>query len=323
MKRLYLVVLAIFAITFAMAKDSYIAQPTIGAEYFFANKTNDKDVIKIQTTKYYNSYELIGCEIVDSKVVKDYSSIECDIEKELFEYSDGKDVIFDYSMQVGDTLNVAIEHLMPTCYGYISRYYIRGKHIEVTSIESINYKGIERLKYNLKTQNFRTFIEYGYTTPEIERPREEDYFQTYERQFVGNYMEESWIEGIGYTSRFYYDSWNKEDQQIEQYTLHCAFENGENIYTAEGAECDGLSDNINEKIDFSTLTLHRSGDVLMVTFPTVGKGEAITLYDATGRVVITQPIREGATTASIDVATLPDGIYIARLSSGSTAKVVL
>ena len=77
------------------------------------------------------------------------------------------------------------------------------------------------------------------------------------------------------------------------------------------------------KVSASTLTLHRSGDVLMATFPTVGKGEAITLYDATGRVVTTQPIREGATTTSIDVATLPDGIYIARLSNGSTAKVVL
>ena len=61
----------------------------------------------------------------------------------------------------------------------------------------------------------------------------------------------------------------------------------------------------------------------MAVFPTASVGEAITLYDATGRVVATQAIRQGATTATIDVATLPAGVYIARHNSGATTKVVL
>ncbi|MBR5844497.1 MAG: T9SS type A sorting domain-containing protein [Bacteroidaceae bacterium] len=75
--------------------------------------------------------------------------------------------------------------------------------------------------------------------------------------------------------------------------------------------------------DAKSLTLHRSGDALMAVFPTAQAGEAITLYDATGRAVVIQAVRQGATTATIDVATLPAGVYIARLNSGATAKVVL
>ena len=61
----------------------------------------------------------------------------------------------------------------------------------------------------------------------------------------------------------------------------------------------------------------------MAVFPSASAGESITLYDATGRVVATQPIRTGATTATIDITALPAGVYIARLNSGATAKVVL
>ena len=61
----------------------------------------------------------------------------------------------------------------------------------------------------------------------------------------------------------------------------------------------------------------------MAVFPTASAGEAITLYDTTGRVVATQAVQQGATTVSIDTTTLPAGVYIARLNSGATAKVVL
>ncbi|MBR5002828.1 MAG: T9SS type A sorting domain-containing protein, partial [Bacteroidaceae bacterium] len=50
---------------------------------------------------------------------------------------------------------------------------------------------------------------------------------------------------------------------------------------------------------------------------------AITLYDATGRVVATQAVRPGATTATINVAALPAGVYIARMGNGATSKIVL
>ena len=76
-------------------------------------------------------------------------------------------------------------------------------------------------------------------------------------------------------------------------------------------------------LDKESLVIYNNGDALMAEFPTAQAGEAITLYDATGRAVATQAVRQGATTANIDVATLPAGVYIARLNSGATAKVVL
>ncbi len=138
-------------------------------------------------------------------------------------------------------------------------------------------------------------------------------------------IQSSWIEGIGAINEDIFD--------FEKSYRMGASATPDQFYYYTNSNEGGCYPEVQKVIDFSaistvstdtsTLTLHRSGDVLMATFPTVGKGEAITLYDATGRVVTTQPIREGATTTSIDVATLPDGIYIARLSSGSTAKVVL
>ena len=138
-------------------------------------------------------------------------------------------------------------------------------------------------------------------------------------------IQSSWIEGIGAINEDIFD--------FEKSYRMGASATPDQFYYYTNSNEGGCYPEVQKVIDFSaistintdafTLTLHRSGDVLMATFPTAGKGEAITLYDATGRVVTTQPIREGATTTSIDVATLPDGIYIARLSNGATAKVVL
>ena len=69
--------------------------------------------------------------------------------------------------------------------------------------------------------------------------------------------------------------------------------------------------------------LQHNGNALMAVFPTASAGEVITLYDATGRVVATQAIRTGATTATIDTTALSAGVYIARLNNGATAKVAL
>lgn len=84
-----------------------------------------------------------------------------------------------------------------------------------------------------------------------------------------------------------------------------------------------LSDVNTAKNNISTLILHRFSDVVVALFPTAGVGEAITLYDAAGRVVAVQPIRKGATTTSINVANLPKGVYIARLNSGASEKIAL
>ena len=77
------------------------------------------------------------------------------------------------------------------------------------------------------------------------------------------------------------------------------------------------------KTEGKNLRTYLYNGTLTIEFPTASAGEAITLYDTTGRVVATQPIRTGATTATIDITALPAGVYIARLNSGATAKVVL
>ena len=327
MKRLYLVVLAIFAITFAMAKDSYIPTMKPNKEYIYTNGY-DTTLIKTRMSDVKEGYVVFNAwnedeyPLPDRGIFKDdgplvlqymadwiYNKDLYNLFKEQISYVDDDMVYFDYNMQVGDTLAFVYNYDIGT--GYKETYIIYGNIIKVVSIDTVNIQSAERLVYDLESKYFAASLRLDFDEHTDRAP--DNYTYHYEINEITEPVKSVWIEGIGYTNRIGYTN----------NTLQCVFENGENIYTAEGAECDGLSDNINEKIDFSTLTLHRSGDVLMATFPTAGKGEAITLYDATGRVVTTQPIREGATTASIDVATLPDGIYIARLSNGSTAKVVL
>lgn len=317
MKRLIISMLVLMAIASMTAQEvsEFLAQPIENYEYIYVNASNDSITV---TKKPY--LILHAGKIVDGKVVStSIAEKECEIERELFQFADDKYVIFDYALQVGDTLNVILESIGCACIGNTTTYWVYYKHIEVESIDAIVHNGIERLRYNLKSKLYGASIEYGYTTPNGEQPREEDYFERILEPVELSSLEEQWIEGVGYTTNIE----NIHNDNPEIYTLQCAFDKGENIYTAEGANCDGLSDNLNHKIDFSTLTLHRSGDMLVAVFPTAGAGEAITLYDATGRVVAVQPIREGATTASINVANLPKGICIARLNSGVSEKVAL
>ena len=90
--------------------------------------------------------------------------------------------------------------------------------------------------------------------------------------------------------------------------------------TIESGSTQGVN---NKTADEYTITTTLKADILTVHFPTAQAGEAITLYDAAGRAVATQAVQQGATTATIDVATLPAGIYIVRMENGATAKVVL
>ena len=80
---------------------------------------------------------------------------------------------------------------------------------------------------------------------------------------------------------------------------------------------------VSNAVSNCTFKMHRQGDILMAVFPAAEPGEAITLYDASGRVVAKQAIRAGATTAGINASSLPAGIYIATLASGASTKIVL
>lgn len=136
------------------------------------------------------------------------------------------------------------------------------------------------------------------------------------------YKKIGWMRDPFNIGRLYSDTYYHEGGVFYGHNLVACYEPDRPIYNYEWYEnlyntVDAV-ENVNT--DASTLTLHRNGDVLTAVFPTAGMGEAITLYDATGRVVAVQPIREGATTVSINVANLPKGIYIARLNSGISAK---
>ena len=223
-------------------------------------------------------------------------------------------VYFDYNLQVGDTLCVVYYTTSRTCD--YEAHCLEGKIIKVLSIDTIESGTHSRLKYNLESRLFTAGLS-AYCDASLP-PNERVYEYTYSLSF-GNTINDAWIEGIGYTAFIF----SGDLDANFMHELQCVFEEGELIYCADGADCNGLSEQANKKIDFTTLTLHREGNALMAVFPVASAGEAITLYDAIGRVVATQPIRTGATTATIDITALPTGVYIARLNSGATAKVVL
>ena len=90
--------------------------------------------------------------------------------------------------------------------------------------------------------------------------------------------------------------------------------------TLENKSTQGINSPATDEHQIKTII---DAGILTVQLPYISLNETITLYDSTGRVVATQAVRQGATTAIIDVATLPAGVYIARLNSGATAKVAL
>ena len=224
-------------------------------------------------------------------------------------------VYFDYNLQIGDTLCVVELTNTAACDGEM--HLLEGKVIKVLSVDTIESGTQSRLKYNLESRLFTVGLCACSDSDASLPPNEKVYEYTYSIAF-GDTVNDAWIEGIGYTSIIFPGN-NIEDK----YELQCVFEEGELIYCADGADCKGLSEQANKKIDFTTLTLHREGDALMAVFPTASVGETITLYDTTGRVVATQAIRTGATTTTIDITAFPAGVYIVRLNSGATAKVAL
>ena len=326
MRRLLLIVLSIVAFASAVAKDSYLPTCVAGREYIY---TYNGDTIRQNTynSQKFSEYILIeefglrmeppyGLALRDSGsyVLRNYKDL-CYHDGVLTQLKEnvttiGYDMVFfDYDMQIGDTLHVIED--VDSFTGSNEIHLLMGKIVKVTSIDTVEIQSSIRLKYNLESRFLSSRV--GSNTDVGIPPgpdREEIYF--YEILEIGEPFQESWIEGIGYTTEYY-----------GTYTLQCVFEKGELIYCADGAKCNGLSEVANKKIDFSTLTLHRQGDVLMAVFPAAEPGEAITLYDASGRVVAKQAIRAGATTAGIDASSLPAGIYIATLAGGASTKIVL
>ena len=329
MRRLLLIVLSIVAFASAVAKDSYLPTCVAGREYIY---TYNGDTIRQNTynSQKFSEYILIeefglrmeppyGLALRDSGsyVLRNYKDL-CYHDGVLTQLKEnvttiGYDMVFfDYDMQIGDTLRVIED--VDSFTGSSEIHMLIGKIVKVTSIDTVEIQSSIRLKYNLESRFLSSMV--GEDRDMCNPPGPDNkttYF--YKILEIGEPFQEAWIEGVGYTGYLteYYGT----------YTLQCVFEKGELIYCADGAKCNGLSEVANKKIDFSTLTLHRQGDMLMAVFPVAEPGEAITLYDASGRVVAKQAIRAGATTAGIDASSLPAGIYIATLTSGASAKVAL
>ena len=167
-------------------------------------------------------------------------------------------------------------------------YENQERKIIIDSIETTTLNGKERNVY---------YVDYGYDT-------------------------DVWIEGIGPIHSFLFCEVIRWGGSGYSY-FHYYYDNSTQYVYPEDREVLDFSAVHATPADANTLTLHRNGNALMAVFPTASVGEAITLYDATGRVVATQAVQQGATTISIDTTTLPAGVYIARLNSGATAKVVL
>ena len=326
MKRLTLTLLLFSAVVMAMAKDNYLPSIVDNREYIYVN---GNDTIRMNTrpsTECEGYIEFYGWGVPTllkengSLILHDINDHYLDhtayadvVFKENFTTIDNDAVYFNYNMQIGDTLNVI--YSMFRSNGQFFFMDIRGKIIEVQSIDTLDLQSEKQLRYVLQSRFFVSGLSETYEESADQPPH--NFEAHYEKYFVGTPYHDEWIEGIGYTT-YTYDEWGEII-----YTLQCVFEDGELIYCADGTKCDGLSDNVNNKIDLTTLSLHREGDVLMAIFAAADAGETITLYDTTGRIVADVSVREGATSATINIAHLPQGVYIARMNSGASCKVVL
>ncbi|MBR3938613.1 MAG: T9SS type A sorting domain-containing protein [Bacteroidaceae bacterium] len=135
---------------------------------------------------------------------------------------------------------------------------------------------------------------------------------------------EIWIEGIGTTITPLFDEYvRKWGIFVGATFFHYFYDYNTDFIYPEDREVIDFSDVSTIPTDANAMTIHREGETVVAVFPAAGVGETITLYDTTGRIVAVESVQEGATSATIDIAHLPQGVYIARMNSGASCKVVL
>ncbi len=133
---------------------------------------------------------------------------------------------------------------------------------------------------------------------------------------------DTWIEGIGSTQFSPFINIIRWGGTGLGY-FHYFYDYNTDFIYPEDREVIDFSDVSTIPTDASSITLHREGETVVAVFPATGVGETITLYDTTGRIVAVESVREDATSTTIDIAHLPQGVYIARMNSGASCKVVL
>ncbi len=188
----------------------------------------------------------------------------------LTKYDDEHFVIFDYNMQVGDTINVFEGTIYMNVEPMIS---ILGKTLQLESIDQVTIGNTMRLRYN-----------FGARTCHWNIPFQEGYEEKFEYDLTYAAFREpwktSWIEGIGYTHVV--ADWYTIAPLLELY------DNGVKVYSGV---------NNTPALIEKSQQISRNGNLLTCD-------GMLSVYNMTGRIVA-----QGTT---IDLATLPRGIYIVR-----------
>ncbi len=262
------------------AEDEYIPYVKEGQEWVMIGRTGYQQyriggVANIDGIDYNEIYHTQSYTTVSEPELFDYVR---EIDRKVYIGLEGKDrLVYDFGAQAGDTIRY--DHLDEG----LTYYTV------VDSVENKYIAGKNRTILDV-THHISYGISYGTT------------------------RSSQWIEGIG----AHEDIFKNE----HTYRLGASSTPDQFYYFYNSAE-DIRYPEKGEIIDFSAinsvtidnLAIYRQGDVLMAVFPATTTCDAITLYDTTGRVVVAQPIGQGATTASIDITSLPKGVYIARLGN--------
>ncbi len=79
---------------------------------------------------------------------------------------------------------------------------------------------------------------------------------------------------------------------------------------------------ISEPSDFE-IHPNPANDVLEIIFSNeeTARGQSIQIFDFTGKLVKTQPMTEGTTESSVDIADLPKGVYLVKIGDGEGKKM--
>ncbi len=129
-----------------------------------------------------------------------------------------------------------------------------------------------------------------------------------------------WIEGIGSTKLPFLPLDNLRFGAVGYSDFRYYYDYASKYIYPEDREFYDFSGIIGTMAEMQ-LSLRRCGDVVMASFPMAEVGECLTVYDAAGRAVVSQPVRQGATTAILPMAEQPAGVYIVKLQSGEAVKL--
>ena len=200
------------------------------------------------------------------------------------------------------------------------KFYMKVDGKEVLMFD-FGAKAGDRIVINEAPDDMRVMVVDSIHKVSLDNQVRDEFYVSYYLNDVPTHQE-VWIEGIGSIYSFLFDNnirWGGVGYSYFRYL----YDSGTQYVYPEGSEVIDFSAVTSVGREMESLHLHRMGNILMAVFPAAEQGEAITLYDASGRVVAKQAIRAGATTAGIDASSLPAGIYIATLTSGASAKVAL